>query len=268
MTEGLFYCVVLARVQDFNMAGLADCLGRALSIPRIDSAARLARNKGILHRTGDLKEAETLKERLGREGVETFILPSAQLAPIPPFRQVRKAVPKPEGFFWYDSGGNGQLVPWGRFSLLCAGEMEETHLSKEKGRPEMDIGKIIAGVALAAATGIPAGLKPKSKKGEEKEVQKSSFACHLDIIGKRGHESFRITGSLFDYGYLAGRKEFTALLNFRKLALDVVGFLPGETTLRNRGVTALEKGSMRDFKYNSPGEFEQEKLWLLQLAHR
>ncbi len=55
------------------------------------------------------------------------------------------------------------------------------------------------------------------------------------------------------------------MLNFRKLAADLLSYLP--RAIKNRGAMALEKGPLSGagFRYNGKEEYEAERFWLLQL---
>ena len=258
---------------------LAKIVSGAFSVPVLDTAARLRRTWGLLHKTDSIDEAKTLSKILAANGFGSLVLPSLNLKKVPPLKVIRKAAPVSEGFLFSESGTMGaphekekefeKLVPWDGFSLVCAGGFyEEGGLStgkKEKLEEGVTAVKVITTVALAAA-GLPSfgKLKPAVNKGGGVEQKEKKFKFYMDMFSRQGSQHFRVCGDAFDYSFLGGRKEPSALPNFRKLVSDVLGFMPG--ALRNRGAAAIEKGAGDGFKYGDRQEYEGERSWLFQFC--
>ncbi len=277
------YFLVVARPEPegrFPFQELAGILSRALSITVQDAAVRLRRTWGVLHKTGSVEEARALSQRLAAGGFACAILSSSNVKKFPPLKPVRKAVPADQGLVIPEAGtmdtpyakGRDMLVPWERFSLVCAGSFFEEKNSmaaprEEKQQEEISAVKVVTAVALMAATGMPSFGKLKPKKNASGGPQKAGekeFNFYLDLISADGPGSLRISGSAFDYSYLGGRKEPSALLNFRKLVPDVLHHLPG--AIRNRGASAIEHRAADGFKYGDRQEYEGERFWLFQNA--
>ncbi|MGA1844333.1 MAG: hypothetical protein ACMUIS_07190 [bacterium] len=94
---------------------------------------------------------------------------------------------------------------------------------------------------------------------------KTNFNHYLDMITRNDSLSFQIVGETFDYSCLGTRKQYNIDLNFKTLVSDIGGFLPH--AIKNRGVRSVESNVMKGLRYSSMQEYEQEKLWLVQLAN-
>ncbi len=273
--KGIYFLVV-ARPDPtvhFPFQELARIVSGALSIPIQDAAMRVRRTWGLLHKTGSVDEAKALSQQLAANGFGSVVLSSANLKVFPSLKLIKKALPASEGLIIPETGtmdapyakGMDKLVPWSRFSLVCAGGFFEENVPAPEGKPQKEISavKIITSVALAAATGMPSfgKLKPGKTASPAGQVRKD-FNCYLDLISRDGPASFRICGGAFDYSCLGSGKEASTLLNFRKLVPDVLRFLP--EALRNRGARAVEEGSPDGFKYGDRQEYEGERFWLFQ----
>ena len=130
------------------------------------------------------------------------------------------------------------------------------------GPPDGKAGKWIMLTGLTPITAVAIAGELAKKREKVKKDIKTIYL--LDLIGKEGFESVRISGYDFDYSYLGSRKEYNLLSNFRNLALDVARFLPGVS--RNQGMQGLENPAMiKNFKYDSIEDYECERLWLIQL---
>ncbi len=258
----------------FPLLELAKILSGALSITVQDAAVRLRRAWGVLHKTGSVDEAKALSRQLAANGFGSVVLQSSSIKAFPTLKVIKKALPSSEGLIIPEAGtmdtpyarGMDKLVPWDRFSLVCAGgffEEDARAPAEEKPQEGPSAVKIITSVALAAATGMPSFGKLRPKKAVPAAMQpRKDFNCYLDIISRDGLACFRVCGGAFDYSYLGGRKEPSALLNFRKLVPDVLHFLPG--VLRNRGARAIADGAPDGFKYGDRQEYEGERFWLFQ----
>ncbi len=275
------YFLVVSRPEPagrFPFQELARILSSALSVSVQDAAVRLRRTWGVLHKTGSLEEARALSQKLAAGGFACAVLSSSNVKAFPALKPIRKAVPAGEGLIIPESGtmdapyakGREVLVPWDRFSLVCAGSFfEEDPMAapqEEKQQEEISGVKVVAAVALMAATGMPSFGKLRPKKspsdGGQSKGKMKEFNFYLDLISAEGPGSLRICGGAFDYSYLGARKEPSALLNFRKLVPDVLRCLPG--ALRNRGASAIEERAADGFKYGDRQEYEGERFWLFQ----
>ncbi len=274
------YCLILRAEPSgvFPLQEIARILSGALSVPVQDTAGHLRRNWGLLHKTGSVNEARRLSQVLAGSGFGSFILSSSNLKTVPPLKVIKKALPASEGLIVPETGtmdtpyarGRETVVPWTGFSLVCAGGFFEEVSAREgeKGKGKIQNGpgaaQIITTVALAAA-GVPSfgKLKPSGKKVAEAGQAQKNFNFYLDLISVEGLENFRICGDGFDYTFLGGRKEQSALLNFRKMVPDVLSFIPG--ALRNRGARAIEERASDGFKYGDRQEYEGERFWLYQM---
>jgi hypothetical protein len=262
MTDEPSYFVVLNQIGHFDLQGLADVLSRSLGMHRLDATTHLKRSWGLLRKTPVLEKAQALKQEFKQAGIETFVLPAAELKRVPQARVLKKAIPKPEGLS-YEEGGQGKSLPWNKVILLCAGEVEEIMRVKETLPPDGKAKKWLMRTGLSVTTAVAISYE-RSKKREVTKVEASS-TYYLDIIAKDGFESIQILGDSFDYSYLGSRMVYNARLNFKSLVLDVGKFLTDVTM--NQGMRAMNSGAMmRELKYGGYDDYENEKLWLMQLS--
>ncbi len=252
-------------------------LSGALSIPAPDAAARLRRGWGLLMKTADPGRAKNFARQLAASGFDTSIIPASSLRPLPPVKKIRKAFLSTRGVTIADASrggagrvsGSGGEILWRSFTsaLVCAGSFFEEEASgggKEVLQGGPGLSDIVKGVAIMAATGMPSFGKLKPKK--ESAAPRQKLAFYLDIISEAGPEvfAFRVSGDSFDYSYLEDRKEYSSFLNFRKLAGDVLSFLPW--AIRSRGAMALGAGAGTGFRYAGRDDYEAERFWLWQLV--
>ena len=255
------YCVVLNRADQFDLLGLADVLSRSLRIPRFDAITHLKRSWGLLHKTDMIEKAEELQQKFGQAGIETFVLSASDLKEVPHPKVLKMAIPEPEGLAFQEEGQN-KFLPWNGFTLLCAGEVEETIRVKESLPPDGKAAKWMARTGLSVTTAV--GIAYERSKKREVTKERTDSGYYLDLIAKGDFESVRIVGASFDYSYLGGRMGYNVLLNFKNLVLDIAKFLPNVT--KNQGMRAMEnKGVMKNVKYGGLKDFENEKSWLMQL---
>ena len=261
MTKEPSYLVVLEQSDGFDLQGLADILSRCLGIHRLDATTQLKRSWGLLHRTPVLDEAKKLQQEFEQAGMGTFVLPASELKPVPQLKVLRKAVPEPRGLAFEEEGENKSL-PWTEIILVCAGEIEETMSVKEMSPPDGKAKKWLMRTGLTVTTAVAISHE-MSKKREVTKQEAGATHC-LDLLAGDDFESIRIVGDSFDYSYLGGRMGYNALLNFKTLVLDVTKFLADVT--KNKGMRAMESGAVvQDLRYVGFDDFENEKLWLLQL---
>ena len=255
------YYVILSRSDQFDLTGLADLLSRSLCTPRFDVITHLKHSWGLLHKAHMIAKAEELQQKLAQAGIETFILSATELKTVPHPMVLKKAIPEPGGLVFQEEGQN-KFLAWNDITLLCAGEVEETIQMKETLPSDGKAMKWMARTGLSVTTAVAIAYERSKKREVTKERTDSSY--YLDLIAKGGLKSVRILGNSFDYSYLGGRMGYNALINFKNLALDIAKFLPNVT--KNQGMRAMEnKTVMRNLKYGGLKNFENEKLWLMQL---
>ncbi len=262
MTDEPSYFVVLKQSDRFDLQGLADVLSRSLGIHRLDATTQLKRSWGLLHKTPELEKAQELQQEFEQAGMETFVVPASELRAVPDPKVLKKAIPEPE-VLAYEEEGEGKSLPWNGVILLCAGEIEESMSVKETLPPDGKVKKWLMRTGLSVTTAVAVSYERSKKREVTKQEASSSY--YLDLIAKDDFESVRILGDSFDYSYLGRRMGYNAVLNFKTLVLDVAGFLTHVT--RNQGMRAMETGGlMRELKYGGYDDYENEKLWLMQLS--
>ena len=267
------YCVILKRPEGFDFPELSAAVSGVLQIPPAEAASRLRRTWGILMKTADQGFARNFCRRLAAGGFDTVIVPAPELRPLPEVKAIKKASLSERGLSIAGAMGGEAEIPWGAFApcLVCAGSFliddGQGSAVKETLQEGPGLSDIVKGVAIMAVTGIPSFGKLKPK--EEKAAPRQRTVFYLDIISRV--PAFRVCGDSFDYSYLGGRKEYSSLLNFRKLANDVLSFLPG--AVRSRGAAALAvpvapaPGAFgTGFRYSGMEDYEAERFWLWQLV--
>jgi hypothetical protein len=261
MNDDDSYLVVLNRVDHFDLSSLADILSRMLGIHRADGATQLKRSWGLIHKTHVLEEAEKLHQSLKQTGVDTFVLPSSRLRKPPQPIVLRKAIPQREGVA-YEEKDYVTLLRWTHVNLVCAGQIEETVQTTERLPPDGKAKKWLLRTGLSPITAL--AIQHERSKVREVTRERTESSWYLDLIAGGAHDSIRILGDSFDYSCLGSKMAHNTLLNFKTLAVDIGKFLKHAT--KNRGMRAMESQPVaQGLKYGSLDDFENEKLWLMQL---
>jgi hypothetical protein len=261
MTSESFYFVVLKSIDHFDVPSLADILSRTLGIHRMDAATQLKRSWGLIYRTQVIEEAEELQEALEHAEIETFLLPSSKLRKPPQPTVLTTANPRNDGMAFHDKGYE-KFLKWSDVGLVCAGEIEETVQTTERLPPDGKAKKWLLRTGLTPVTA--AAIQYERSEITEVTKHTTESSCYLDLIARDDHDSVRILGHSFDYSCLGNKMVYNTLVNFKTLVLDIGAFLPDAT--KNQGMRAMEtRTASQGSKYGSLNDFENEKLWLMQL---
>ena len=255
------YFVILAKKSDFDSQKLADTLSGILAVPRFDIINHIKHYWGLLYKTDNIEKAREVQRKLEEAGIGTLLRPLKELKKVSEPKILKKAVPEEAGLVFEEKGEKKSLL-WDNFDMICACRIDMGINKKEMLPPD---GKAKKWLTLTGFTPITvvaiAGEMAKKREKISKDVKTMYL---LDLIGKPGLESIRISGYDFDYSYLGSRKEYNLFLNFKNLVLDIRKYLPDIT--QNQGIAGLENPAMmKNFKYNSIEDYEHEKLWLNQL---
>jgi len=261
MSDESSYFVVLNRIDHFNIPVLADILSRILAIHCMDATTQLKRAWGFLYKTDVIEEAEKLQLAFQKAAIETFVLPDSELKKPPQLRTTKKAVPGIDGLAFQDEE-HDKLLPWSSVILLCAGEVEEITRETERLPPDGKAKKWLLRTGLSPITAV--AIQYERSKIREVTEDRIESSRYLDLIAKDDYDSVRILTDSFDYSYLGSKMAYSANLNFKNLALDIAKSLTHVT--KNQGMRTMETQSViKAFKYSSLDDFENEKLWLMQL---
>ena len=262
MTAEGFYFVVLNSVDHFDLPTLADILSRTLGIHRMDAATQLRHSWGLLYKTNVIEEAEELQEAFEQIQIETFVLPASRLRKPPQPIVVRKAVPQQDCVVFQDKGYE-KFLKWRSIILLCAGEVEETLQTTERLPPDGKAKKWLFRTGLTPITAV--AIQHERSKVREVTKERTESKYYLDLIAQDDCDSLRILGDSFDYSCLGSKMAYNTLINFKMLALDIAELLTHAT--KNQGMRAMEAQTVsQGSKYGSLQDFENEKLWLMQLT--
>jgi hypothetical protein len=257
-----FCFVVLKGIDHFDLPSLADILSRTLGIHRMDAATQLKHSWGLLYKTNVIEEAEELQEALEQAGIETFLLPAAKLRKPPQLIVLRNASLQQDGVAFQDKG-NEKSLKWSDVILLCAGEIEETSQTTERLPPDGKAKKWLLRTGLTPVTA--AAIQYERSKVREVTKDRTESSYYLDLIARNDCDSVRIPGDSFDYSCLGSKMAYNTLFNFKLLALDIAKFLAH--AVKNQGMRAMEAQAVgQGSKYTSLDDFENEKLWLMQLT--
>jgi hypothetical protein len=261
MANNPFYFVVLNSVDQFDLPTLADILSRTLGIHRMDAATQLRHSWGLIYKTDVIEEAEELQEACGQTEIETFVLPASKLRKPPQPIVLRKAVPQQDGLAFQDKGYE-KFLKWSSVILLCAGEIEETLQTTERLPPDGKAKKWLLRTGLTPLTAV--AIQHERSKVREVTKDRTESKYYLDLIATDDCDSLRILGDSFDYSCLGSKMAYNTLMNFKTLALDIGRLLTHAT--KNQGMRVMEARAVtQGSKYGSLDDFENEKLWLMQL---
>jgi hypothetical protein len=148
-------------------------------------------------------------------------------------------------------------------NLVCAGHIEETVQTTERLPPDGKAKKWLLRTGLSPITAV--AVQHERSKVREVTRKRTESSWYLDLIAGGNYDSIRIPGDSFDYSCLGSKMAYNTLVNFKALSMDIGKFLTDAT--KNRGVRAMEAQPMaQGLKYGSLDDFENEKLWLMQLT--
>ncbi|MBW2172723.1 MAG: hypothetical protein JRF69_12275 [Deltaproteobacteria bacterium] len=262
MTAEGSYFVVLNSIDHFDLPALADILSRTSGIHRMDATTQLKHSWGLLYKTDVIEEAEELQQAFGQIEIETFVLPASRLRKPPQPIVLRKAVPKADGLAFQDKGYD-KFLKWSSVILLCAGEIEEILRTTERLPPNGKVKKWLFRTGLTPITAV--AIQHERSKTREVTKHRSESRYYLDLIATDDCDSLRIIGDSFDYSCLGSKMAYNVLNNFKTLAVDIAKYLTYVT--KNQGMRAMEAQTIaQGSKYGSLDDFENEKLWLMQLT--
>ena len=190
------------------------------------------------------------------------VFPSSKLKKPPEPIALRKAIPQQEGMA-YEDKDYVTFLKWSHVSLVCAGQIEETVRTTERLPPDGKAKKWLLRTGLTPITAV--AIQHERSKVREVTKERTESSWYLDLIAGGDYDSIRILGDSFDYSCLGSKMAHNTLVNFKTLAMDIGKFLAHAT--KNQGMRAMETQPVaQGLKYGSLDDFENEKLWLIQLT--
>jgi hypothetical protein len=263
VNDETFYFVVLKNPSRFNHTSLADALASNISVLKVDAVMHLKNYWGFLHKTQEIDEAHELQEKLRQWGVQTFVISTPEMKQLPAFKVLKKASLEEHGLA-FEEDGQKKSLPWNRFVLVCAGQVIEIETVKKRTVGDGHYAKHLAttGVSFVSAVRISADRL----KGKEVIEKKPGTTFLLDLIARENSESIRILGNSFNYSCLGDKMGYNVLMNFKNLYQEIAKFMID--VVKNQGARSIDSDDMAKLKYISENSYENEMLWLMQLAGR
>lgn len=261
MNEG--YCVLIGKPEIPDLKKLADALEEFHRIPE-DDAIRMARKAwGFAGEHLTEERACLLAGKCREAGIETVVLDSALLAKFPAEKNFTQAVVKPEGFKYTLETKEPGFVSWENLLLASAAPVKEEIITTQIIQDGPSGSQKMINMGIMAVTGLPLGFGKKNET--KKETRIFEFYFYLELFFSAPPYRIRMRNDLFDYSYLAGRKEYSSQLNFRNFIDDLRVAAPD--AIVNTGFRAIQdKKPLQFLAYASLDCLEKESRWLLTIT--
>ena len=155
-------------------------------------------------------------------------------------------------------GMEPERLGWTHLKVLSAGAVSQTSQKTVTEGPS--VAEKTARLGMTLATGLPLlGGKEKTR-----QVSVEGRTPFIEMVFAAPARRIRILGAEFDYAALGAKMSYSAELNFRALAGELMARAPA--ALRARGARAiLAKAPSGELAYDSFDDVQREERWLLAL---
>jgi hypothetical protein len=215
---------------------------------------------GILLSPLPFAQAAQAQELLKEAGIDTDLADRRELPVLSPAVKLRRVDCLPAGLAIYDALGRQRIIDWPKVMLVAAGNVSLTEVVRQRVDNSNNVSPL--GTAAVLATGMigfGVGLVGGGPQPQPDTTHEERTAAHavLEFI-LDDTLRYEVLGELFNYAYLAGRLQPTAVQNYALLARDMIQ-LAAKAEL-NLGAEALRQ-NRPPVEYRSRKLFEDEIIW-------
>lgn len=208
---------------------------------------------GILVKNLPGNEAATVQQALRAEGIETEIIPQAQLPQIPPGKFVRRIQCTAESLLVHDALGRPFPVEWRHLSMIAAGKVRVQEFNRV--RNERKVTRYTA-----------EGYAYTDTEVDYSSREQSNFQHLMEIFVGRNALRYSIQADKpFLFQHLGERFNPDLDQSVALVVRELAQFAPHAAI--NRGTHYLREGA-GPFSYPSKNAFTEELIWLLWRLQR
>ena len=251
--------LIRRRAGRLDLETFAPLFAQALHVYKGDATKLCMQEDPILLDNIEPEKAQAMLEALLAHGEDGFIIPAAELVPLPRRKPVHALKLTQEEIGFVDSAGGVESVPWGQAIVLVAGHVPFTTTDR----------KAVVGFGLlgrklnygAAAAGLGGGaavlLQNAIDGGAPVQTVTSASSAHtwVDLVFLKPVRRFRIDGREFDYSLLGDQRRPGSEANILTLLRWLLHYLPpvrnnfGAEQLKHTGRTVLPTCSDHGFNH-------------------
>ena len=259
--------VVRRRAGRLDLETFAPLFAQALGIYKGDATKLCMQDDPILLDNVEPAKARAVADALTAHGEDCFIVPAADVVPLPRRKPTHALKLTQEEIGFVDAAGGVDSIAWSQAIVLVAGHVPVATTTK-KAAPGMGLGRKISGVAAMGdlvAPGASVLIQNAMDGGASlKTVTTSNAHTWVDLVFLKPLRRFRIDGREFDYSLLGEQRQPGSEANILTLIRWLLCYLPPVRTnidaeqLKHTGRTALPT-------YSDHG-FNHAVRWLINLV--
>lgn len=245
MVRAMSYSVLFRQFPLERLDEFAPIVRQAYGVTDYDARNKIRKGWGFLER--DATE-ETARKLSGWFGDAVTVLDNSAL----------RQPGEPQTMTTFEP----EKIQWPDVALVAAGGFPEEIIRRDTGE-EFKTGKMLMGMGVFMATGIPMGMFGGKGKKQQKPVKSTRLITFGSVITRQGEQLF-FSPDKFDFSGLGAQKQLNAAANFHALITECKQRasarlnLGAQFVLANKSLTLANYQGLRDY--------ETELLWLLNTS--
>ena len=226
-----------------------------------DATRACASEGGLLVDNVDCDVAETLAEVLKAHGEDCFVVPAADVIPLPRERQTHAARLTPSDLGPVDAAGRVEAAPWEKAIALAMGQVAVVD-TRVKSADGVLSHRLSAATRMGGVGVVAAGIG--SSPGRKTTVKRSRSQVLMDIVFLGKLRRYRIESREFDYKILGDQRQPGSEANIRALARCFLRAAPGMRT--NFDAKRLMATGAASIPRYSECDFDETVHWLINMV--
>jgi hypothetical protein len=200
-----------------DLETFADLFIQHLRMLRPEATRVCLQEGGILFDNIAPEVAKALAQDLQAHGEECFLIPAADLVPLPRAKPIHAVSLTEEDVSFADATGHVESVPWGKSIVLALGHV----LVEQRTDKVVHRGLLTQNVGMAGALGGLTGADLAGGLGggvKHKMVTTQDERLYLDFVALGPLRRYRIDAGECDYSVLGDQRQLSSVSNLRLLA--------------------------------------------------
>jgi hypothetical protein len=250
MLRAVSYSVLFRQSPLSEFDTLAPIVREVYGITDFDARAKLRHGWGFLERHTTAEEAQRI----------TSAVPGCVVIDNEQLRQPGEPRVM-TGLHFTETGivpDGAEEIGWNDLAIVAAAGLAEEIVSRETTGKDASVGKMVMGLGVFLATGIPMGLFGGKKK-ETKPAKSNRWLTFGSLITRQG-EQFAMALDHFSFAGLGAKKQLQGIVNFRTLLTELQQRTSAKFNHGARFVLAGQSLSLAN--YTSLADYETELLWM------
>ena len=259
--------LIRRRAGRLDLETFAPLFAQSLGIYKGDATKLCMQEDPLLLDNIEPPKAQAVMEALAAHGEDCFIIPAADLVPLPRRKPAHALKLTQEEIGFVDAAGGVESVPWGQAIVLVAGHVPFTTTDRKAvvgfgllGR-KLNYGAAAAGLGAGAAVLLQNAIDGGAPV---QTVTTSSAHTWVDLVFLKPLRRFRIDGREFDYTLLGDQRQPASEANILTLVRWLLHYLPPVRT--NMDTEQLEHTGRTSLPTYSDHGFNHTVRWLINLV--